>query len=91
MTWIAERKSKGKFIGLISGGFLAFAWGHWHDRIFANFGIRCSRLYTQAAIIAVSILIYRAPWPSQIICLPRTDTVQINFMPTSLCLTTICL
>lgn len=54
MAWISEQKPKGKFYGFLAGSFLAFSWGHWHDRIFAQFGLRFSRFYTQLAIIGVS-------------------------------------
>lgn len=30
MSWIADQKPKGKSIGLATGAFLAFSWGHWH-------------------------------------------------------------
>ena len=53
MAWLSEQKPKGKFYGLLAGSFMAASWGHWHDRIFSHFGIRCSRLYTQLAILGV--------------------------------------
>lgn len=54
MTWIAEQKPRGKFYGALTGSFMAFAWGHWHDRIFAHFGFKCKRIYTQLAILSVT-------------------------------------
>ena len=53
MTWIAEQKSKGKFLGFLSGSFVALTWGHFHERIFAHLNIRCSRVYSQLAILGV--------------------------------------
>ena len=42
MTWIAEQKAKGKFVGATSGLFLALTWGHWHHRILAYFNLHFS-------------------------------------------------
>jgi len=53
MAWIAEQKPKGKFYGFLTGSFVAFSWGHWHDRTLAHFGIKCSRIYTQLVILGV--------------------------------------
>lgn len=53
MTWIANQKPMGKFYGFLSGSFMAAAWGHWHNRIFAHFGIKCNRIYTQLFILGV--------------------------------------
>jgi hypothetical protein len=54
MTWISEQKPKGKFFGFLSGSFMALTWGHFHERIFSHFGIKCSKIYTQLAILGVS-------------------------------------
>lgn len=53
MAWIADQRPKGKYWGFITGSFLAVAWGHWHYRIFAHLGLRCSKIYTQLAILGV--------------------------------------
>jgi hypothetical protein len=53
MSWIAEQKPKGKFMGLVAGSFLAYSWGHWHDRILSYFRFSFSRKYTQFYIVAV--------------------------------------
>lgn len=55
MAWIADQKPKGKFYGTLSGSFMALCWGHWHDRIFAHFGVKCNRVYTQVAILGVPL------------------------------------
>jgi len=52
MSWIAEQKPKGKFIGLLAGTFLAASWGHWHDRIVSYLRFNFNRRYTQLFIIA---------------------------------------
>ena len=57
MSWIAEQKPKGKFMGLVGGSFLAVSWGHWHDRILSYFRYSFSRRYTQFYIVAVSTFI----------------------------------
>jgi len=60
MAWLAEQKPKGKFYGTLVGAFMAFSWGHWHDRIFSHFGLKCKRLYTQLAILGVTIKLLRS-------------------------------
>lgn len=55
MSWIAEQKPKGKFIGLVAGSFLALSWGHWHDRIMSYFKLSWSKRYTQFYFVAVII------------------------------------
>lgn len=60
MTWIANQKPMGKFYGFLSGSFMAVAWGHWHNRIFAHFGIKCNRIYTQLFILGVPFPIIQA-------------------------------
>jgi type IV secretory pathway TraG/TraD family ATPase VirD4 len=57
MSWIAEQKPKGKFMGLVAGSFLAYSWGHWHDRIISYFRFGFSKRYTQFYIVAVSTFI----------------------------------
>ena len=32
---------------------MAYAWGHFHERLFALVNIKCSRIYSQLAIIGV--------------------------------------
>jgi len=59
MAWIADQKPLGKFVGVISGSFIAYGWGHWHHRIFGSIGLKCSKLYTQLAIVGVQMFIYR--------------------------------
>nr|BAJ97594.1 predicted protein [Hordeum vulgare subsp. vulgare] len=66
MAWISEQKPKGKFYGALAGSFLAFSWGHWHHRIAATFGLRCSKVYTQLAILGISIV-----FGDYITCQPR--------------------
>jgi hypothetical protein len=56
MSWIAEQKPKGKFIGLVVGSFLALSWGHWHDRAMSYFKFSWSKRYTQFYFIAVIII-----------------------------------
>eukprot|EP00178_Gracilaria_changii_P021035 TRINITY_DN6236_c0_g1_i1.p1 TRINITY_DN6236_c0_g1~~TRINITY_DN6236_c0_g1_i1.p1 ORF type:complete len:133 (-),score=9.75 TRINITY_DN6236_c0_g1_i1:297-695(-) len=51
MAWIADQKPLGKFVGVLTGSFVAYGWGHWHHRIFGSIGLRCSKLYTQLAIV----------------------------------------
>jgi hypothetical protein len=58
MAWIADQKPRGKFYGFLSGSFVAFAWGHWHDRILAHIGLKCNRIYGQFAILAVKYELY---------------------------------
>jgi len=53
MSFIAEQKPKGKFVGLVSGAFLAVSWGHWHDRIMSYFRFNWNKRYTQFYIVAV--------------------------------------
>lgn len=53
MSWIAEQKPKGKFIGLAAGTFLAFSWGQWHDKITSYFRFSWSKRTSQFFIIAV--------------------------------------
>lgn len=55
MSFIAEQKPKGKFVGLVSGVFLAVSWGHWHDRIMSYFRFNFNKRYTQFYIVAVPI------------------------------------
>lgn len=55
MSFIAEQKPKGKFVGLVSGAFLALSWGHWHDRIMSYFRFNWNKRYTQFYIVAVFI------------------------------------
>jgi len=62
MAWIAEQKPRGKFYGTLVGSFMAFAWGHWHERIFSHFGFKCKRIYTQLAIISVLFKPLRYLW-----------------------------
>jgi len=59
MAWISEQKPKGKFYGFLSGSFMALTWGHFHERIFSHFGIKCSRIYTQLAILGVFSVLSR--------------------------------
>ena len=56
MSWIAQQKAKGKFIGASSGLFLALTWGHWHDRILGYFRVRFSPRLSQLAIIIVKLI-----------------------------------
>jgi hypothetical protein len=56
MTWISQQKPQGKFYGVLGGSFLAFTWGHFHERIFGQFGIKCNRIYTQLAILGVLLI-----------------------------------
>ena len=51
---MAEQKPRGKFYGFVTGSLVALSWGHWHDRIFAHFGIKGNRIYTQLAILGVT-------------------------------------
>ena len=53
MSWIAEQKPKGKFIGLVTGVFLAFSWGHWHDRIASYFRFNWNKRFSQFFFVAV--------------------------------------
>jgi hypothetical protein len=53
MSWIAEQKPKGKFIGLATGVFLAFSWGHWHDRCMSYFRFNWNKRFSQFFLIAV--------------------------------------
>lgn len=53
MAWIADQKPLGKFFGTLSGAFIAFTWGHFHERFFGSIGLKFSRRYTQVAIIGV--------------------------------------
>ena len=55
MSWIAQRKSKGKFYGAATGLFLAATWGHWHDRILRAFRFHFPRGITQFGIVIVKI------------------------------------
>lgn len=55
LAWIAQQKPRGKFFGALTGTFLALSWGHWHDRVFGYFGIKCKRIYTQLAIVGVTV------------------------------------
>ena len=57
MAWVCQQKAKGKFVGAASGLFLAFSWGHWHDRIMPYLGLRFNRRFTQLGIIMASILV----------------------------------
>jgi hypothetical protein len=57
MSWIAEQKPKGKFIGLVTGVFLALSWGHWHDRVMSYFKFNWNKRYSQFFFIAVFIFI----------------------------------
>lgn len=56
MSFIAEQKPKGKFIGLMGGLFLAFSWGHWHDRILSYFRFSFNKRYTQFYIVAAAVI-----------------------------------
>lgn len=53
MSWIAQQQPKGKVLGLIAGSFLAFSWGHWHDRAAAYFRITWSKRVSQFFILSV--------------------------------------
>lgn len=55
MSWLADQKPKGKMSGLFAGTFLAFAWGHWHERLLGYFGIRCNKIYWQLLIVGVHL------------------------------------
>ena len=55
MAWIGEQKPKGKFYGTLVGGFLAYSWGHWHHRVFRQFGITGGKIWSQLAIISVAL------------------------------------
>ena len=57
MSWIAQQKAKGKFIGASSGLFLALTWAHWHDRILGYFRVRFSPRLSQLAIIIVKLIL----------------------------------
>jgi hypothetical protein len=67
MAWIADQKPKGKFYGFLAGTFMALSWGHWHNRIFANFGIKFNKIYTQLAILGVNHKLVRHPLLLEII------------------------
>ena len=54
MAWIADQKPLGKFVGVLSGSFVAFGWGHFHHRIFGSIGLKCNKLWTQLAIVSVT-------------------------------------
>lgn len=58
MAWLAAQKPRGKTIGAIGGAFIAFSWGHVHDKILAKMNIRFNRLYTKFAIFAVISTIF---------------------------------
>jgi hypothetical protein len=58
MSWIADQKPKGKFIGLVTGTFLAFAWGHWHDRFTSYFRFNWNKRFSQFFFVAVNIYNY---------------------------------
>ena len=88
MAWISEQKPKGKFYGFLAGSFLAFSWGHWHERIFGTFGIRCNRLYTQLAILGVRLPTRSCRLWSVTTSPASPDTVQTNSSPTASSLTT---
>lgn len=53
MSWIAQQKAQGKFVGAASGLFLAVSWGHWHTRILSHFNFHFSQRFTQLGIIMV--------------------------------------
>jgi hypothetical protein len=53
MAWIASQKPRGKFYGLVTGSFLAFAWGNWHDRIINYFNYSFSKRISQFGLITV--------------------------------------
>jgi len=55
MSWIAEQKPKGKFYGLTVGSFIAFGWGHWHDRVMSYLRFHWHKGFTQLAIVGVII------------------------------------
>ena len=55
MAWIADQKPMGKFFGALTGGFIALAWGHWHDRIMKHFGLKCSKVYSQLFVLGVAL------------------------------------
>ena len=57
MSWIADQKPKGKSIGLATGAFLAFSWGHWHERVTSYFRFTWNKRFTQFYIIAVKLFI----------------------------------
>jgi hypothetical protein len=67
MTWISEQKPKGKFYGALGGSFVALTWGHFHERIFGQFGIKCNKIYTQLAILGVKLIKIRFQLLSEII------------------------
>ena len=63
MAWIADQKPRGKFFGFLAGSFMALSWGHWHNRIFAHFGIKCNKIYTQLAILGVNHILFSPSSP----------------------------
>jgi hypothetical protein len=54
MSWIAQQQPKGKVLGATVGAFLAFSWGHWHDKIAGYFRVTWSKRISQLMIITVS-------------------------------------
>ncbi len=82
MTWIADQKPLGKFLGFLGGSFLAFSWGHWHYRFFNSFGIKCSKLYTQLAILGVNNDERRFLFGLEITSPARRGSVPTNTSPT---------
>lgn len=53
MTWIAQQKAKGKFMGATAGLFMGVAWGHWHDQLLSRFRLNFNKRLTQLGIIMV--------------------------------------
>lgn len=53
MAWICAQKAAGKFYGATTGLFLAYTWGHYHDRMFHYLKWRGNRMLFQLGIIMV--------------------------------------
>ena len=88
MAWIADQKPLGKYVGTVTGSFVALTWGHFHQRVMSHFSIRCSKLYSQLFILGVCLLIFRVSSRLEITWLALKDLEPTSISPTDCILTT---
>ena len=89
MSWIAQQKAKGKFVGASTGLFLALSWGHWHDRILGYFRLRFNQRFTQLGIIMVILISFSLVFLLLTIFTQVVEREQTNLLQTILCSTII--
>ncbi|MCB0370983.1 MAG: hypothetical protein KDD45_16570 [Bdellovibrionales bacterium] len=89
MAWIADQKPLGKFLGTITGTFVAATWGHFHHRIFRSIGLKCNKLYFQLFVVGVTASIFRPSSLLEIISPAAKGSEPTSWWPITFTSTTI--